>query len=133
MQKVVGSNPISRLPPAPPFRGRFLVVTLDLSGALAEWLRSGLQSRLHRFDSGRRLSKIPANGHVRSDGRAANPKACPDMSRELLPPARSAARNSRFACTFGWREILRGRCGLAPPETKEAQTDSLTVRVIAVF
>jgi hypothetical protein len=23
---------------------------------LAEWLRSGLQSRLHRFDSGRRLS-----------------------------------------------------------------------------
>jgi hypothetical protein len=25
-------------------------------GALAEWLRSGLQSRLHRFDSGRRLS-----------------------------------------------------------------------------
>jgi hypothetical protein len=25
------------------------------SGALAEWLRSGLQSRLHRFDSGRRL------------------------------------------------------------------------------
>ena len=26
------------------------------SGAVAEWLRSGLQSRLHRFDSGRRLS-----------------------------------------------------------------------------
>jgi hypothetical protein len=24
-------------------------------GALAEWLRSGLQSRLHRFDSGGRL------------------------------------------------------------------------------
>jgi monooxygenase len=30
--------------------------TLHLApGALAEWLRSGLQSRLHRFDSGRRL------------------------------------------------------------------------------
>jgi hypothetical protein len=28
-----------------------------LRGALAEWLRSGLQSRLHRFDSGRRLSE----------------------------------------------------------------------------
>ena len=28
-------------------------------GALAEWLRSGLQSRLHRFDSGRRLSTKP--------------------------------------------------------------------------
>ncbi len=25
-------------------------------GAVAEWLRSGLQSRAHRFDSGRRLS-----------------------------------------------------------------------------
>jgi hypothetical protein len=34
--------------------------------------------------------------------------------------------------TFGWREILRGRrCGLA--ETKESQTDGLTVRVTAVF
>jgi hypothetical protein len=26
-------------------------------GDVAEWLRSGLQSRLHRFDSGRRLGK----------------------------------------------------------------------------
>ena len=25
-------------------------------GAVAEWLRSGLQSRVHQFDSGRRLS-----------------------------------------------------------------------------
>ena len=30
----------------------------SVPGALAEWLRSGLQSRLHRFDSGRRLSRI---------------------------------------------------------------------------
>jgi hypothetical protein len=29
-------------------------------GALAEWLRSGLQSRLHRFDSGRRLDVAQA-------------------------------------------------------------------------
>ena len=31
---------------------------LDLAGFgdVAEWLRSGLQSRVHRFDSGRRLS-----------------------------------------------------------------------------
>jgi ketosteroid isomerase-like protein len=28
---------------------------------LAEWLRSGLQSRLHRFDSGRRLSTTDLN------------------------------------------------------------------------
>ena len=31
---------------------------LGLRGALAEWLRNGLQSRLHRFDSGRRLRLI---------------------------------------------------------------------------
>jgi hypothetical protein len=30
---------------------------LSLLGDVAEWLRSGLQSRLHRFDSGRRLSQ----------------------------------------------------------------------------
>jgi hypothetical protein len=29
-------------------------------GAVAEWLRSGLQSRLHRFDSGRRLELVRA-------------------------------------------------------------------------
>ena len=28
---------------------------LGILGDVAEWLRSGLQSRLHRFDSGRRL------------------------------------------------------------------------------
>jgi hypothetical protein len=28
---------------------------LPTLGAVAEWLRSGLQSRVHRFDSGRRL------------------------------------------------------------------------------
>ena len=31
-------------------------VGLGAQGDVAEWLRSGLQSRLHRFDSGRRLS-----------------------------------------------------------------------------
>jgi hypothetical protein len=29
-------------------------------GAVAEWLRSGLQSRSHRFDSGRRLESVRA-------------------------------------------------------------------------
>ena len=33
------------------------------SGALAEWLRSGLQSRLHRFDSGRRLYWVARSSH----------------------------------------------------------------------
>ena len=48
MQKVEGSNPFSRFRDAPIGAVPF--------GALAEWLRSGLQSRLHRFDSGGRLS-----------------------------------------------------------------------------
>ena len=39
--------------------GSDLAARLSASGALAEWLRSGLQSRLHRFDSGRRLSTSP--------------------------------------------------------------------------
>jgi hypothetical protein len=41
-----------RLPTAP------LALTV-VRGDVAEWLRSGLQSRLHRFDSGRRLSAKP--------------------------------------------------------------------------
>jgi type IV pilus assembly protein PilA len=35
-----------------------------LLGAVAEWLRSGLQSRLHRFDSGRRLF-VPRLSQIR--------------------------------------------------------------------
>ncbi len=48
MQKVEGSNPFSRFLSGSSRWGH--------PGALAEWLRSGLQSRLHQFDSGRRLS-----------------------------------------------------------------------------
>jgi AraC-like DNA-binding protein len=36
---------------------RIAVYDVARSGAVAEWLRSGLQSRVHRFDSGRRLSR----------------------------------------------------------------------------
>ena len=32
--------------------------TIYIHGALAEWLRSGLQNRVHRFNSGRHL-QIP--------------------------------------------------------------------------
>src|SRR3954469_18283753 len=47
----------------------------QLPGAVAEWLRSGLQSRVHRFDSGRRLSvravDAPARRWVGGDQRSA--------------------------------------------------------------
>ena len=39
------------------------------SGAVAEWLRSGLQSRVHQFDSGRRLSHTRASGSARGYAR----------------------------------------------------------------
>jgi hypothetical protein len=38
-------------------RRRRLDTVVGLHGDVAEWLRSGLQSRLHRFDSGRRLHR----------------------------------------------------------------------------
>jgi hypothetical protein len=83
MQKVVGSNPISRLI----FSGR---------GALAEWLRSGLQSRLHRFDSGRRLSECPANqGLLRLMG-TANRKACPEYVPKSVRSCAYAGLQWRF-------------------------------------
>ena len=39
---------------------------------MAEWLRSGLQSRLHRFDSGRRLLTV-----CRGNGDRADPPLSP--------------------------------------------------------
>src|SRR4051812_30038220 len=60
----------------------------QLPGAVAEWLRSGLQSRVHRFDSGRRLSvravDAPARRWVarRSAVGAAHPPREPEVCRE---------------------------------------------------
>ncbi len=38
---------------------------------MAEWLRSGLQIRLYRFDPGRRLQKYNLGGHMRLSGKIA--------------------------------------------------------------
>jgi hypothetical protein len=38
-------------------RGRGCPATMACRGALAEWLGTGLQNLVHRFDSGRRLSQ----------------------------------------------------------------------------
>jgi hypothetical protein len=56
---------------------------------MAEWLRSGLQSRLHRFDSGWRLSQIPANARVSGSTGTLESKACPEYVPSL---ARQLAR-----------------------------------------
>ncbi len=54
-------------------------------GDVAEWLRSGLQSRLHRFDSGRRLSNTALNQRfcLRGPGQVAN--FVPTLSRDASP------------------------------------------------
>jgi hypothetical protein len=96
MQKVVGSNPISRLPrlPAPRprrpgrLRGAFSFRGPSLGsqqpGALAEWLRSGLQSRLHRFDSGRRLFSVPH--YFRSAGADEKPADLLEPENQISTP-----------------------------------------------
>jgi hypothetical protein len=62
---------------------------------VAEWLRSGLQSRLHRFDSGRRLGRVPvpAFSFTPSPALPARPRA----GRALgVPTGRAQCRTSRL-------------------------------------
>ncbi len=42
--------------------GYAAVCPAQRSGAVAEWLRSGLQNRAHRFNSGQRLQARPLCG-----------------------------------------------------------------------
>jgi hypothetical protein len=78
-------------------------------GAVAEWLRSGLQSRSHRFDSGRRLSPprrppaaVPRYGPTapRPAARRARPGTCPPSA----PPSSARAPRRR-----GTRRAARRR------------------------
>ena len=46
--------------------GRRSTTLCGLKGDVAEWLRSGLQSRVHRFDSGRRLSSVTSMRRARA-------------------------------------------------------------------
>src|SRR4051812_42236594 len=71
--------------------------TLLRRGDVAEWLRSGLQSRVHRFDSGRRLLNKAGVAGV-SSGRGSSCAAkvsllCPEPSSPTRGrvPADSAA------------------------------------------
>ena len=66
-------------------------------GALAEWLRSGLQSRLHRFDSGRRLRLWQATPR--------SPKAPPEPSTQS-PSRPSLGRAAWHASRGGSRQGL---------------------------
>ena len=56
------------------------------AGDVAEWLRSGLQSRLHRFDSGRRLSKCRSKSALLLAGvRGQVANFVPTLSRGASP------------------------------------------------
>jgi hypothetical protein len=79
--------PSSRLTNAPRnYTGRLRrcgsLVLSRPNGDVAEWLRSGLQSRLHRFDSGRRLTASCPRGA---------PFPYPNASCTAAMPARSAS------------------------------------------
>jgi hypothetical protein len=80
-------------------------------GAVAEWLRSGLQSRVHRFDSGRRLSIGVARGRRDAPRTSRTGRARPASRRDdsrlmryaVVTPARNEAANlARLArCLLG--------------------------------
>jgi hypothetical protein len=79
--------------------------TLCLPGDVAEWLRSGLQSRLHRFDSGRRLEARDCHSH--------GPRPA--------GPARSASgRRTRSPCRAPGERHMDGGAGLAPGPSSTA-------------
>ena len=66
-------------------------------GAVAEWLRSGLQSRVHQFDSGRRLS--PARGSGEADAKPAERvfrRAEDALERSRLPAQPDRERIDRL-------------------------------------
>jgi hypothetical protein len=52
-------------------RNRPLAITHAPDGHVAEWLRSGLQNRLPRFNSGRGLQSFPTTRHLGALGRRA--------------------------------------------------------------
>src|SRR3954451_15434434 len=68
----------------------------QLPGAVAEWLRSGLPSRVHRFDSGRRLS-------VRAVDAPARRWVAPRAAVAALHPPREREVGGERRADGGWR------------------------------
>ena len=56
------------------------------SGAVAEWLGRGLQSLVHQFDSGRRLSRVPERRRLPAGGAGLRRRLAPLTA--LLPAGR---------------------------------------------
>src|SRR5206468_3751903 len=64
------------------------VDTMRPSGAVAEWLGRGLQSLVHQFDSGRRLSRVPERWRLPAGGAGLRRRLAPLTA--LLPAGRVA-------------------------------------------
>src|SRR5205809_2170307 len=62
------------------------VDTMRPSGAVAEWLGRGLQSLVHQFDSGRRLSRVPDRRRLPAGGAGLRRRLAPLTA--LLPAGR---------------------------------------------
>src|SRR3954452_1712991 len=76
-------------------------------GDVAEWLRSGLQSRLHRFDSGRRLGLLPQShgfAGVRLRAKSGVPDDSPVSELHRLPEVDIDADST--ACTLSTRRAV---------------------------
>src|SRR5581483_1331018 len=86
----------------------------------AEWLRSGLQSRLHRFDSGRRLGgaqALVASSARTTRGRTPEPRAKRSKGlRDGSTPLESARVSQPSA---GPERGNRSRCVPAPSDRAE--------------
>src|SRR5690242_4404877 len=95
---------------------RVAVYDVPRSGAVAEWLRSGLQSRVHRFDSGRRLWSDACKPRERR--RQVAPRTMRRMT--AITPA-SAAAPAEFLKPWGLMAVVAlhgcSRERLADPET----------------
>src|SRR5262249_2072356 len=85
------------------------------SGAVAEWLRSGLQSRVHQFDSGRRLSvrrePVAHSDRAGADDVGAQTSAVHERSQDAaavqaVQVGAWLAQSGAAAARFAERELL---------------------------
>src|SRR5437016_4980688 len=110
-------------------------------GAVAEWLRSGLQSRLHRFDSGRRLA-LEAGQQARDGGLSCTTAASLPSAAPATIPARTTkeegqmavadAKGRKFDAATGIGFAVVAVVGLALPGTPPKASDS-TTKIISFF
>ena len=94
---------------------------------MAEWLRSGLQSRLHRFDSGRRLSGVWASGRAFTSWRTngAPPPGRPGVLALLRGWQRGPRAGAARSGPFEREPVVHGIAQLQPGTERRGAVDRL--------